>query len=152
MTLRELIQEKCPTSTCSSAVHLVRVFRYPGQDGDLPIPEELYSLSLPELSKKNDLQLFCLKTFPDSFLMMPSGRFKSSSVRFRKWGIVLNGWCLTAQPLILRSRGTGCTLWDIAVPNALAKYSLSNAAITRLLSNSSAVRKVRESTPPRERQ
>lgn len=152
-TLQELTQQECPTLTCLSAVFPANPTRYLRLiPEDLQTLEALFSLNLPELSKKSDLQLFCLKMFPDSYLMTASGRFRPSSVRFRNWGIVLNGWCLTAQPLILHSRGTGCTLWDIAVPNAPAKYSLSNAAITRLLSNSSAVRKVRESTPPRERQ
>lgn len=149
-TLQELTQQECPISTCLSAGSLVKPFLAVASDGDLPTIEALFSLNLPELSKKSDLQLFCLKMFPDSYLMTASGRFRPSSVRFRNWGIVLNGWCLTAQPLILHSRGTGCTLWDIAVPNAPDKYSLSNAAITKLLSNSSAVRNARESTPPRE--
>ena len=63
MTLRELIQQKCPTSICSSAGSHARATLYAEQDEALPIPGELYSLSLPELSKKNDLQLFCLKMF-----------------------------------------------------------------------------------------
>ncbi len=150
-TLQELTQQECPISTCSSAVfHASRIQWQRQIPEDLPTLEALFSLNLPELSRKNDLQLFCLKMFPDSYLMTASGRFRPSSVRFRNGGIVLNGWCLTAQPLILHSQGTGCTLWDIAVPNAPEKYSLSNAAITKLLSNSSAVRNARESTPPRE--
>ena len=53
--------------------------------------------------------------------------------------------------LILPKRGKGSILSDIAVRNAPAKYSLSSAAIAKVLSRSSADRKGRESIPPRER-
>ncbi len=150
-TLQELTQQKCPISTCSSAVFHANPTRYLQQiPEDLLTLEALFSLSLPELSKISSLRLSSWKMFPRSLGIIRGKLSERSFTRFRNWGIVLNGWCLTAQPLILRSRGTGCTLWDIAVPNAPEKYSLSNAAITKLLSNSSAVRNAQESTPPRE--
>ena len=133
-TSQQLIQQECPTSTCSQAGSLVRVFPMLALEKDLTIPEELYSLNLPESSERNSLQLSCLKKLPDSYLMTASGRFKPSSVRFRNWGIVLNGWCITQPVSESRSQGEGCTLPDIAVPNAPEKYSLSNAAIAKLLS------------------
>ena len=103
----------------------------------LTIPEELCFLNLPESSKKSDLQLFCLKMFPASYLMTASGHFKPSSVRFRNWGTVLNGWCITAPVLESHSQENGCTLSDIAVPNAPEEYFLSIAAQKKLQRNSS---------------
>mgnify|MGYP007026672025 CR=1 FL=1 len=153
MTLQELIQQKCPTSTCSSADCLVSpILRHQEIQEDLSIPEEFYSLKLPELSKTSDLRLFCWRMCPRSFGISRGKLTERSFTRFQNWGIVLNGWCLTAQPLILPKRGKGSILSDIAVRNAPAKYSLSSAAIARLLLRLSEDRKAQECTPPREQQ
>lgn len=65
MTLQELIQQKCPTSTCSSADCLVSpILRHQEIQEDLSIPEEFYSLKLPELSKTSDLRLFAGECAP----------------------------------------------------------------------------------------
>lgn len=149
-TLQELTQQECPTLTCSSAGSLVKPFLAVASDGDLPTLEALFSLNLPELSKTSSLRLSSWKMFPRSLGIIRGKLSERSFTRFHNWGIAWNGWFITAPVLESLSRGGGLTLSDIAVPNAPAKYSLSNAAITKLLSNSSAVRNARESTPPRE--
>ena len=151
MTLRELIQEKCPTLTCSSAGSLANpIQRLRTIQEDLPIPEELCSLNLPELSKTSDLRLSCWRMCPRSFGISRGKLTERSFTRFRNWGIAWNGWFITLPVSESLSRGGGLTLSDIAVRNAPARYSLSNAAIAKALSRSSEVRKDRESIPPRE--
>lgn len=134
MTLQKLIQEKCGISTSLSEGFRANPIRFADADEDLTIPEEVYSLNLPELLKTSSLQLFCLKMFPDSYHMTKTGLFKRSSVRFRNWGILSNGWCITAHVSESHNQGGGCTLSDIAVPNVPDKYFLSSAAIAKALS------------------
>lgn len=73
MTLQELIPQECPISTCSSAVFHVNHSRAADLEKALPIPAELFSLSLPESSEISDLQLFCLKT-SERFLSIIKGK------------------------------------------------------------------------------
>lgn len=134
-TLQELTQQECPTLTCSSAVfHASRIQRQQLIPEDLPIPAELFSLSLPELSKISSLRLSSWKMFPRSLGITRGKLSERSFTRFQNWGIVLNGWFITAHVLESLNRGGGLTLSDIAVRNAPAKYSLSNAAIAKALS------------------
>lgn len=133
-TLQELTQQECPTLTCSSAGSHARAFRAADSDEGLTIPAELYSLSLPELSKTSSLRLSSWKMFPRSLGIIRGKLSERSFIRFQNWGIAWNGWFITAPVLESLSRGGGLTLSDIAVRNAPAKYSLSSAAIAKALS------------------
>ena len=70
--------------------------------------------------------------------MTKAGRFVPSSPRFMTWGIVWNGWCLTAPILESRNPGEGCSLSDILIPDAPEKYYLSSEQVEKLLYKSSA--------------
>ena len=70
-----------------------------------------------------------------------------SSARFRNWGIVLNGLCITAQASEFRNPVSECTLSDILEQNVPEKYFLSNASLLKILNGSSTVRRVQECTP-----
>lgn len=102
----------------------------------MTIPEALYSLNLPELSEKSDLQLFSSKMFPFSYHITPAKRLRKSSARFRNWGIALNGWYITAQPSVCLSQDEGFILSDILMQNVPEKYFLSIAAQKKLQRNS----------------
>ncbi len=140
MTLQELIPQECPISTCSSAVFHVNHSRAADLEKALPIPAELFSLSLPESSEISDLQLFCLKT-SERFLSIikgkPSGK---SSLRFLSWGILLNGVCLT-QKVGCPKNESASTLPDIIEPTAPEKYFISKNAAAKICARSSEERK-----------
>ena len=133
-TLQELTQQKCPISTCSSAGSLAKVFHVVASDEALTIPAELCFLNLPELSKTSGLRLSSWKMFPRSLGIIRGKLSERSFTRFQNWGIAWNGWFITLPVLESLNRGGGLTLSDIAVRNAPAKYSLSNAAIAKALS------------------
>ena len=62
------------------------------------------------------------------------------------WGIMSNGWCLTANILESRNPEGGCSLSAILIPDAPEKYFLSSAQVEKLLYKSSEARKAPVST------
>ncbi len=80
--------------------------------------------------------------------MTVAGRLLPSSKRFRTWGIMWNGQCLTANILECPSQESGCSLSAILIPDAPEKYFLSSAQVAKLLYNSSQVGRATESTTP----
>lgn len=101
---------------------------------------------IAEWLKRNDLRIFCLKTFRDCYRMTAAGRFLPSSPRLMTWGTASNGLCLTANILEFPNLEEGCSLSDILIPDAPEKYFLSSEQTEKLLYNSQAARKDHEST------
>ena len=131
-TLQELTQPECPTLTCSSAGSLARVFRAADSDEGLTIPAELYSLSLPELSKISSLRLSSWKMFPRSLGIIRGKLSERSFTRFQNWGIAWNGWFITAPVLESLNRGGGLTLSDILESEIPSKYWLSERSTRKI--------------------
>ena len=118
--------------------------------GDLPTPEELSSLRLPDWLKPNALRICCSKMFRDCFTMTKAGHLRPSSLRWLTWGIMSNGLCLTAPLLESPRQGAGCSLSAILIPDAPEKYFLSSEQTQKLLYKSSPAPKAPVSTTPAE--
>lgn len=63
---------------------------------------------------------------------------KPSTPRLLKWGIILNGVCITADISESPSSDGACILSDILIPDVPDKYFLSAAAMRRISGNLSA--------------
>ena len=72
--------------------------------------------------------------------------YKRQSPRLLKWGIISNGWCLTANTSESPNSEDGCILSDILIRDVPERYFLSAAAMRKILSNLSRDRKAKEST------
>ena len=100
---------------------------------DLPTPEALCSLKLPDWLKPNGHGICCLKMFP-AFYRMTMGRpLRPSSPHWMTWGIMSNGLCLTQNILEFPNQGNGCSLSAILIPDAPEKYFLSLEQMEKLL-------------------
>lgn len=152
MTLQRSIPTKCPTSNCLSEVFPASRLVLQGNGVDSRTQGELCSITLPELSKPKDLQLFSLKTYPVYYRTVRGKLTKQFLKRFQNWGIVWNGVCLTAQITKSPNQESGCSLSDILISDAPEKYFLSKAAEARILRNLSTDRRDSGSTPPTEQQ
>ena len=76
-----------------------------------------------------------------------SGRtLNTSSPRLLKWGIISNGWCLTANTSESPNSEGGCILSDILIRDVPERYFLSAAAMRKILSNLYRDRRAKEST------
>ena len=115
------IPAKCPTSTLSVQDFLVRALALRERGLASRIPEALSSLRLPDCLKRNGLHFFYWKTSSDCYRMTKAGHLKPSTPRLLKWGIVLNGVCLTADITFPNSEN-GCTLSDILMTDVPEKY------------------------------
>ena len=109
----------------------------------------LKSLGLPQLK---NLNIFCLRTYPDCYRMTEAGRLQPSSARFQSWGTTSRGRCLTARISVFPNPERECILSDILEKDAPEKYYLSQSQMERLLWKLSPERKVTESIPQTERQ
>ena len=87
-----------------------------------------------------------LENVPAFYSMTRDRRLRPSSPRFMSWGMVSNGMCATAQTTGLLNRGKGCSLSDILIPDAPARYFLSPEMTARLLYSSSEERRDTGST------
>lgn len=98
--------------------------------------EEPSSLRLLELLPLSDLNIFCLRMFPDCYRMTKAGRLRRSSVRWMNWGMMSHGKCLTAKISASPNPEIACSLRDILETYAPARYYLSPTQILRLLNSS----------------
>ena len=78
--------------------------------------------------------------------MTAAGRLIPSSPRLLKWGIISNGWCLTANTSESHNSEGGCILSDILIRDVPERYFLSAAAMRKILSNLYRDRRAKEST------
>ena len=111
-TCEKLTRKNCPTLTFSVPDFLVRVSLLPDEDLASKIQEELSSLKLPESLQRNGLHFYSWRMSPDCYRMTAAGRLLPSSPRLLKWGIISNGWCLTANTSESHNSEEGCTLSD----------------------------------------
>lgn len=102
-------------------------------------PEAHSSLRFPDWLKPDGLHIFCWKTYPDCLVMTKARRLRPSSVHFRTWGMVSNGWCVTAPITAFPRQESACSLSDILIPDVPEKYYLSQKQLDRLLFRSSEV-------------
>ena len=89
--------KQCPTSTCSVRDFLAKASALRENDSDSMICEELSSLKLPELLKKNGLHFFYWRTSRGCYRMTAAGHLKPSSPRLRSWGILSNAYLLSRR-------------------------------------------------------
>ena len=140
------IQGNSPTSTCFAADFLAKASRLQDGVSVSEIQEELSSLKLPESLQKNGLRFYSWKMSSACYRMTAAGHLIPSSPRLLKWGIISNGWCLTANTSESPNSEDGCILSDILIRDVPEKYFLSAAAMRKILSNLSRDRRVKEST------
>lgn len=137
MTMQEKsTPTKCPTSTCSVPDFLAKASRLRENGLDSKTQEELCSLKLPDSLQPNGLHFFFWKTSRDCYRMTGARRLKPSTPRLLKWGIILNGVCITADISESPSSDGACILSDILIPDVPDKiFPLSggNAAHLRQL-------------------
>ena len=93
---------------------------------------------------------FLLENVPDCYRMTGARRLKPSTPRLLKWGIILNGVCITADISESPSSDGACILSDILIPDVPDKYFLSAAAMRRISGNLSAAPRGKGFTIPTE--
>ena len=128
----------------------IKVFHKLEKGVDSPIQGELCSLKLPELPPLKNLNICCLKTFPDSYRMTQAGRLRPSSARWMSWGTMSHGRCLTVQIIMSPNPEKECILSDFLEKNAPAEYCLSQTQIQKLLFSAFPEKKETESTLPKD--
>ena len=134
-----------PKSILSVQAFHAKASRLPENDSDLQtIQEELYSLKLPELLKRNGLHIFSWKMSPVCYRMTQAGRLIPSSPRLLSWGMILNGVCITARISESRNSVGGCTLSQVLEDEVPDRYFLSPAAMRKILNSLSPERKDKE--------
>ena len=102
-----------------------KAFQSLEKGADLTTQEELCSLKLPESLPLKNLNICCLRTYPDCYRMTQAGRLRPSLVRWTNWGTMSHGRCLTAQILESPNPEKECSLSDFLEKNAPEKYCLS---------------------------
>jgi len=90
-----------------------RLLALQGSEGDLKIPEGLYSLKSLGFSPTKDQDIFSWRT-SRVCLVTNLEKLSQQYLGFSPtWGIELNGWYLTASTLEFPKTGKGCSLSDI---------------------------------------
>ena len=146
-TQLKLFRMNYRTLSLSVPDFLAKVSVWLENDWDLKmIQEELYSLRLPELLKGKEFLISSSKMYPDCYRITKARRLKLSSFHWKSWGTMLNGLYLTAQISVCRKKGNACSLWQVLVENASAKYHLSIAAMLKLSGKLWEVLRGKEST------
>ena len=102
--------------------------------------EELFSLTLPELSKLNNLTVWSWKT-SEGWSVTTKGKLSQlSSIRWGNWAITLNGVSLTARISECHNTGSdGILLQDILEPNPPEKYFLSERITQKILGEQGSI-------------
>ena len=135
MTQEQSNQNECQILIYSVQDFLARHSLSPESEKDLQMQEEPSFSRLPGFLKLKDPSILSLKMFPVCFRMTRGGHFAPSSVRFRNWGTMSNGKCLTARISESPSRGSGCILSDILMEDVPEKYYLNQKQMEQLCSN-----------------
>lgn len=107
MTQEQSNQNECQILIYSVQDFLARHSLSPESEKDLQMQEEPSFSRLPGFLKLKDPSILSLKMFPVCFRMTRGGHFAPSSVRFRNWGTMSNGKCLTARISESPSKETG---------------------------------------------
>lgn len=112
MTQEKSTQTSYPISTLYAEASLAKAFQSLEKGADLTTQEELCSLKLPESLPLKNLNICCLRTYPDCYRMTQAGRLRPSLVRWTNWGTMSHGRCLTAQILESPNPEKECSLSD----------------------------------------
>ena len=107
-------------------------------------------LGFEDSLQPNGLHFFFWKTYRGCYRMTGARRLKPSTPRLLKWGIILNGACITADISESPSSDGACILSDILIPDVPDKYFLSAAAMRRISGNLSAAPRGKGFTIPTE--
>ena len=148
MTQEKSTQTSYPISTLYAEASLAKAFQSLEKGADLTTQEELCSLKLPESLPLKNLNICCLRTYPDCYRMTQAGRLRPSLVRWTNWGTMSHGRCLTAQILESPNPEKECSLSDFLEKNAPEKYCLSRTQIQKLLYNAYPDERAAECTQP----
>ena len=105
---------------------------------------------IARLLKAKRPNYFILENVPVCFRMTRGGHFAPSSVRFRNWGTMSNGKCLTARISESPKQGNGCILSDILISDVPEKYYLNQKQMEQLLFRSGQEVREKESTVPKD--
>ena len=102
--------------------------------------EAHFSLTLPELSKLNSLQLWSWRT-SEGWSVTKKGRLSQLSfLRWQNWAITLNGHSLTARiSESLKTGSDGILLQDILEPNPPAQFFLSDRVTKKILGEQGSI-------------
>lgn len=128
-----LIPQGFPISICFAEDSLVKLFQSLENGEDLTTQEARYSLKLLESLPLSDLNILCLKMYPDCYRMTKAGRIRPSSVRYRNWGIMQHGLCLTARISVSPKTESACSLSDILEKDVPDKYYLTPKQTLKIL-------------------
>ena len=150
MTQQKSIQKTYQISTLYVQDFLAKVFQLLEDDEDSTTSEVRYSLKLPESLRISDLHICSLKMYPACSRITEGGRLQSSSMRYRNWGMMSCGRCLTARISAFLNPEKECTLSAILERNAPQKYFLSATQMERLLYKSCQADQEAECTAPSE--
>ena len=135
MTQEQSNQNECQILIYSVQDFLARHSLSPESGKDLQMQEEPSFSRLPGFLKLKDPSILSLKMFPVCFRMTRGGHFAPSSVRFRNWGTMSNGKCLTARISESPKQGNGCILSDILISDVPEKYYLNQKQMSSSYSN-----------------
>ena len=149
MTQEQSNQNECQILIYSVQDFLARHSLSPESGKDLQMQEEPSFSRLPGFLKLKDPSILSLKMFPVCFRMTRGGHFAPSSVRFRNWGTMSNGKCLTARILESPNPENGCILSDILIEDVPEKYYLSQKQMERLLYKSEPAARAKGYTAPK---
>lgn len=107
-------------------------------------------MRLQELLPLKDLSFCSLKMYPDSLVITKAGHLKQSSVRWKNWGMMSYGKCLTAKISEFHNQEKDCILSDFIEKNVPDKYYLSRRQILKLLYKDTRAKKVTAYIPQKE--
>ena len=122
-----------PISTLSLVAFLANRTLGKGQETASMTPGERSSLKFLASLPLKSLSICCLRTYPDCSTMTEAGRLKRSSIRWKNWGMMSHGLCLTGQTSAQHSREKECSLSDIIERNAGAEHYLSRQFLQNLI-------------------
>ena len=132
-TQDELFGNQCLTLICFVEDFLARLFLLLGNEEDLKILEELYSMKLPKVQGLKDLNYCSWKTSKDFCHTITGEPLELSLQPFLTWGIFSNGRYLTARTMESHRTGNECSLSDILEKDVDSKYFLSEKSVQFLI-------------------
>ena len=131
---QKLIPENSQTSIFSLGDFLVKHSLLLEKEKGLKIRGEHYFTKLLESYKLKDLNIFSLKMLKDCYHTIEGEPLPPSSLHFQSWGMLYNGWFLTASFLEFPRTEKGCSLSEVLEENPSQKYYLSEKSIKTIMS------------------
>ena len=123
-------------------------FSIAGKRGGFDDARGTLFFEIARIAAVKNLNICCLRTYPDCYRMTAAGRLRPSSVRWMNWGTMSYGKCLTAQILVCPNPEKECILSDFIEKSVPEKYCLSRTQIQKLLYNAYPDGRAAECTQP----